>query len=148
MPNWNSVQTSLLKIGSLVHKLGFVATEVVGTLYNFDWLKRARNFNFYERSIGLSLQLLQFLFHDSDRWSTLAWYMKGHIGYFFSFPNMDYHSGICSTVLAQVFMESGIIKKNFLHANSFSAGNFGQESCKLEFEDGRIFGQEMKLTSI
>ena len=28
-----TVQTSLLKIGCLVHRLGFVATEVAGTVY-------------------------------------------------------------------------------------------------------------------
>lgn len=28
------IQTSLLKIGCLVHKLGFVGTEVVGTVIN------------------------------------------------------------------------------------------------------------------
>ena len=82
--------------------------------------------------------------HLGDQYQLFNWIL----GYYFHIPNMDHHSGICSTILAEVFMESGIFVKNFPHANSFSAGNFDQKSFKLDFQEGIIFGSDLKLTGV
>lgn len=83
--------------------------------------------------------------HLGDKYQLL----NSFLGYYFHIPNIHQKKGwCCSTILAKVLMESGILKKDLEHVNCFSPGNFDQKSFKLNFEEGMSFGPELKLTGI
>ena len=67
------------------------------------------------------------------------------LGYYFHFPNTNSKEWACSTIVTQVLMESGILKKDFPSVNNFSPGNFDQETFKFQLEEGTSFGPELQL---